>query len=1277
MTKRVAVKLIADGSEFAKESSDQILSLRQRMRAAGQEIAKDFGGSFKKGAVEAEQAVRAATGSIESLVKSASLTNGMLRFDRGALNADLGEARQYLAVQQQLATALDRVAAEEGQTGAAARARQAAQQALIATAQQNIRGIEQEIALLDRLEGELGGAAVAQARLGQASGQLNQSTGALRAGMSNLNFQIQDIFQGIAAGVSPFTILAQQGSQLASSLVDIFQASQPVAGAVGGAATSITGLNSATSAAKSSTLQLAAADVAAVGPTNALSAAARVEAGAIAGVATSAGAAAVATTQMTTATRIATFAAGPMGAALIALVSVGGAFAWSMRGGAEAAKELTTASDNLGQAQSLLGQMFDLSTGKIANNTQALRDNIYMNMIAMQQKAIIARQEGEKLLADSGAGRTSLFDRAWTRVRGFALRGQGGMEIAEQALAMQEARGRQWEDLGRGVAQGGMSREAAGRILEGRRGQMDDEQYFALQNFLNRSAEERSATQAYRDMETALGGRLPGGYLKPDEKKGGGKKSGRGDAEREAKAAEVLSNKLGEAFEKAVALRGQFDRMPGDIDRANNALIDADQIIADMDKKLKDGKLTDVQRKAAEQTRTIAQEAKALAEAAPNRPMADMLRDMEQAVTQQRLLIDGRKAEYHTLEDNVELARQLGAEDLSQLPVLIQKRKISSDQLKNYYLQRQELRLQTIELERQQREQDKLLQVVENVEAVTKQAIYDFYDGKGLGAAKNYIKGLFEIQKQAMTEETYKLIFGDTLEKQKLKILGLDKVDESGRAMSKAIDKTIDPILALGEAAAIAAGKLGVANDNMPWGEDAKWLPGDARDDSINVYGSLSPQMALRDALKGLGNEIFGPRLSAQLGQAFQGALQGAAYGQAASGVLRSLGAKQSGTGAAIGGAIGNLVLPGIGGFIGGALGGTIGGLFKKTPKGSSTITSAEEAGVYTGSSKLREAVSGLASGVQGQLASIADALDAEIGAFRVSIGKKKDSFYVDPSGQGRLKGAGVLKFASEEEAVAAALRDALADGAIKGISAAAQRILQQGKDVQKALEKAAMIEAIPKLLQARVNPLAHALDELNDKWDKTVAALREGGASAEQFAEAEKLYQLERADALKAANDNLREFIDSLTIGPNSGLSVRDQAAAAQAQLQPYLDAIASGNIAGIDRDKYLSLADQALQLSRSLNGSGAAYFATVEQLRQATQSLLAQSESGSAAAQARDPFGAATATATQAAANILGDHTGLLEGILSTQQQLLAAIGSHQYFVGANRFFTASGAR
>ncbi|MBX4993858.1 hypothetical protein ABID08_006549 [Rhizobium binae] len=62
----------------------------------------------------------------------------------------------------------------------------------------------------------------------RSTGRITQSAGAQRAAVQNLSFQLNDIATSLAGGASPFTVMAQQGSQVAQ----VFQGSGGVIGAV-------------------------------------------------------------------------------------------------------------------------------------------------------------------------------------------------------------------------------------------------------------------------------------------------------------------------------------------------------------------------------------------------------------------------------------------------------------------------------------------------------------------------------------------------------------------------------------------------------------------------------------------------------------------------------------------------------------------------------------------------------------------------------------------------------------------------------------------------------------------------------------------------------------------------------------------------------------------------------------------------------------------------------------------------------------------------------------
>ncbi|WP_029623118.1 hypothetical protein [Sphingomonas elodea] len=394
-------------------------------------------------------------------------------------------------------------------------------------------------------------------------------------------------------------------------------------------------------------------------------------------------------------------------------------------------------------------------------------------------------------------------------------------------------------------------------------------------------------------------------------------------------------------------------------------------------------------------------------------------------------------------------------------------------------------------------------------------------------------------------------------------------------------------------------------------------------------------------------------------------------------GILGEYGGKELGKtitkeiGGSLGKTLGGFAGP-LGGIVGGVLGDVVSGLFKKTERGSAQITSVDQAAVVNGNySAVQSDLGGLATNVQTGIRQIADALGADVGSFAVSINKYKDSYRVDPSGGTSVGGKygtndGVLKFDNDPEgAVRAAIANALQDGAIKGISDASQRILAAGKDLETAIGKAVLIEAIPKDLKAMLDPVGAQVDELNRKWKKTVDALKEGGASAEQMAQAQQLYnlQLEQAkNSTSSASATLKDFLSGLKLGSNSPYSLRDQEAAAMAKLQPFLDQIAAGQ--SIDQSAYQAAANTAIDIERQIYGSTKEFFDFLDLVQGTTNKAISAIDNAvPVTAAVESPFASATATSTAATAKNTETANDLLDQLsqqMAKTNELLARMGA-----------------
>ena len=79
-----------------------------------------------------------------------------------------------------------------------------------------------------------------------------------------------------------------------------------------------------------------------------------------------------------------------------------------------------------------------------------------------------------------------------------------------------------------------------------------------------------------------------------------------------------------------------------------------------------------------------------------------------------------------------------------------------------------------------------------------------------------------------------------------------------------------------------------------------------------------------------------------------------------------------------------------------------------------------------------------------------ADRLGGTLGNYNVAIRQKGKKFYV-----------GGQKFSSIEEAGEAALRQAIEQGAIKGLRAGAQRLISSGRDLERQVSKAVDFQSV------------------------------------------------------------------------------------------------------------------------------------------------------------------------------------------------------------------------
>lgn len=406
----------------------------------------------------------------------------------------------------------------------------------------------------------------------------------------------------------------------------------------------------------------------------------------------------------------------------------------------------------------------------------------------------------------------------------------------------------------------------------------------------------------------------------------------------------------------------------------------------------------------------------------------------------------------------------------------------------------------------------------------------------------------------------------------------------------------------------------------------------------------------MQGVLKGVGGTIqtglakIGIKLPSTLegiGATVGKAMKGAGMGMMASGIVNSLGLKQSQTGAAIGGAIGSfLPIPG-GNIIGGIVGGTIGGLFMK-PKSSSASFGADANGAnqVTGAqgsnAALKAGATGNAKAVLGGLGQIASQLGGSVtGTPNVTIGTWDGKYRVastttnDPlHAKSKAGKAGLIKdFGTDGEAaaIAYAIQLAVKQGVITGITDASKRVLSSSNDTEAAVAAATIYEQLHRQAAMLRDPIKGAFDEFKRGMDNTITQLKQAGYSADEIAQVQVVFQAQQKQMLEEMTSGYQSFLDMITKGPDSGLTIFDQFGVAQKDFAVAKAGLADGSTT---QDEFTNAGQKLFDLARQTYGTATPEFEAVKAtLVSATEDALR------AVQQANTDMGVVNAVTTAAA--------------------------------------------
>jgi len=363
---------------------------------------------------------------------------------------------------------------------------------------------------------------------------------------------------------------------------------------------------------------------------------------------------------------------------------------------------------------------------------------------------------------------------------------------------------------------------------------------------------------------------------------------------------------------------------------------------------------------------------------------------------------------------------------------------------------------------------------------------------------------------------------------------------------------------------------------------------------------------------------IFGgnSRFAETLGKIGGAWAVGSQAGSMADSIMDAVGIKSSKLGAQIGGTIGSYGGPVgtiLGSIAGGLLGGVLKGILNPARTARANITGVDDAlGLGGKDRKNYGTASDLGASVQEGIRNIADVLGAEIGKFNVTIGVRDKDYRVNTSGTSLKTGKGAVNFGDDAEAALAyAIRDALRDGALKGISEFSQRALRSTLELEQAVDVAAKYEQILKSLNSS-SAIEAAAKEFVSGFDSLVAQMRKVGATAEELANVEKLFGIEREKALKSLLDPLLDYRKSLS-GEGSGVTAMERYGQSKLEYEQAKSDFASGLI---DQNALTAAGQQLFGLARDIFGTATDEFQNLRKM------LLA--DSGSAIDTATAAFNA-----------------------------------------------------
>jgi hypothetical protein len=437
-------------------------------------------------------------------------------------------------------------------------------------------------------------------------------------------------------------------------------------------------------------------------------------------------------------------------------------------------------------------------------------------------------------------------------------------------------------------------------------------------------------------------------------------------------------------------------------------------------------------------------------------------------------------------------------------------------------------------------------------------------------------------------------------------------------------------------ASSLDGGGSGTSNSNIPKGAGANFADnlsrqfGQLGDFFDKKLGNGTTTGNTQDAGSGALSKA-GSSIGTKAGEALVGYQEGAQV----TGLLQSLGVGKANTGSKVGGYLGAAAGEAIGGpagaAIGQVLGSLVGSLFGGVTARAFTQLSVDAYGTaIAGAQRSRgdKAKENLGSSSQ-EASAFTTALGSLASTFGASLKASSQlgeiGVYNGQFGFHRQFGDGggdVQTFATAAEAVAAAIKNAINVGAVEGLREGTKRLLTAAGEFSAQTNKAQKFEAVFTDLKAATDPVGSAIDTVNRKFNDLRRIFDEAGASTSDYASLQQLYDLQRADALKAAESKtvsvLKDYLTSLQTSSSIGLSARDRESAALATFDPLAADVTAGK--KVDQTAFKTAADALLSVDRELFGSTSDYFVTLARITGLTQKAIDNATSGTSSTATTD---------------------------------------------------------